>query len=405
MKCPKCGYISFDYNEICPKCNKGIAVDRDKLKLPDFRPDPPSLLGTLTGKVTKSQDVDLMESAETAEMLDQELDFGSEELEFTEEESFAADTTEPALDDTYSFEVPLEEVTEESAQEPEEEFEFLDSEEDIEELELPSIESTEDLSIDIEEPPAEESDLEPISEPSIEDQTEPEPEQITLDDVMEAEPDSGLPSFDEETASLELEDLMEAEPEMTLEEQEPEITMETEDTITLESEEQVSSELEISLEEPEPEISFEEQEPDITLEEQEPEITLEEEQEPEVTLEEQTPEASFDLDKTITLDLDNLPEAEMKISPDEGSGPEGEKEEELLSLEDLKDEEIESLISDSQVSKDESVFDRELDLALDDALSTDEIPLPEKTSLDEEDFSLDLESLDLDLDLEEPEDK
>jgi hypothetical protein len=47
MKCPKCGYISFDYNHTCPKCNKNISPEREKMNLPDYRPNPPFLLGTL----------------------------------------------------------------------------------------------------------------------------------------------------------------------------------------------------------------------------------------------------------------------------------------------------------------------------------------------------------------------
>jgi len=54
MKCPKCGYMSFDFNQICPKCSKDIAVQRDKMSLPSFRPAPPSLLGALTGETGDS---------------------------------------------------------------------------------------------------------------------------------------------------------------------------------------------------------------------------------------------------------------------------------------------------------------------------------------------------------------
>jgi len=54
MKCPKCGYISFDYNLSCPKCNKDISSEQEKLHIPAFRPDPPSLLGALTGEANES---------------------------------------------------------------------------------------------------------------------------------------------------------------------------------------------------------------------------------------------------------------------------------------------------------------------------------------------------------------
>ena len=55
MKCPKCGYISFDYNLSCPKCNKDISTEQEKLHIPAFRPDPPFLLGSLTGEANESQ--------------------------------------------------------------------------------------------------------------------------------------------------------------------------------------------------------------------------------------------------------------------------------------------------------------------------------------------------------------
>jgi hypothetical protein len=54
MKCPKCGYISFDYNQVCPKCSKDIGNEQKKLNLPAFKPDPPYLLEALTGAASAS---------------------------------------------------------------------------------------------------------------------------------------------------------------------------------------------------------------------------------------------------------------------------------------------------------------------------------------------------------------
>jgi hypothetical protein len=51
MKCPKCGYTSFDHNDTCPRCRKDIAAERHRLNLPAFTPDPPHLLGLLNGEV------------------------------------------------------------------------------------------------------------------------------------------------------------------------------------------------------------------------------------------------------------------------------------------------------------------------------------------------------------------
>lgn len=369
MRCPKCGYISFDYNEICPRCNKAITPDREKMRLPSFKPDPPSLLRTLTGKAKKSSDVDLMEAPDTADLLDRELDFSAEDLDFKDEEVLTAETNEQELVDTYSFEVPLEEEAEERGQESTETFEFSESPEDIEEVELSSIESDEDLSIDIEEIAIEDSELEPSSEPSIGDEIVLESDDITTEvEDTEATSATELPSFDEETASLDLGDLIEAEPGITLEEQEEEVPVEIDETVSVDLDEQSPGE---------------------------PEIVLEEEE-----------AAPFDLDKTISLNLEDLPKAESEISLEEEPGSEGGKQEELLSLEDLKDEEIESIVSDSEVSSEDLAIDQELDLALDeDTLSTEEIPISIETSENDEDLSIDLDSLDLDLELEEPDDK
>jgi|OpeIllAssembly_1097287.scaffolds.fasta_scaffold517554_2 ssDNA-binding Zn-finger/Zn-ribbon topoisomerase 1 len=37
MKCPKCGYVSFDSNLECPKCRADISMEQSKLNLPFFK--------------------------------------------------------------------------------------------------------------------------------------------------------------------------------------------------------------------------------------------------------------------------------------------------------------------------------------------------------------------------------
>jgi hypothetical protein len=51
MKCPKCGYTSFDHHDNCPRCRKDIAAERHRLNLPAFTPNPPYLLGPLSGEM------------------------------------------------------------------------------------------------------------------------------------------------------------------------------------------------------------------------------------------------------------------------------------------------------------------------------------------------------------------
>jgi hypothetical protein len=55
MKCPKCRYVSFDYNQVCPMCEKDLMAVRNSLNLPDFRPNPPFLLGILTGDAEQGE--------------------------------------------------------------------------------------------------------------------------------------------------------------------------------------------------------------------------------------------------------------------------------------------------------------------------------------------------------------
>lgn len=99
MKCPKCGYISFDYNQMCPKCNKAISNERDILNLPGYKPDTPSLLGALTGEADDSHPDLRLEAAGGPENL------GAEETGFTAEDSQAIEAMEEAFRDGQSFDV------------------------------------------------------------------------------------------------------------------------------------------------------------------------------------------------------------------------------------------------------------------------------------------------------------
>jgi hypothetical protein len=55
MRCIKCGFISFDFNQVCPKCNRELADEQKKMNLPSFRPDPPLLLRRLLGETFDSE--------------------------------------------------------------------------------------------------------------------------------------------------------------------------------------------------------------------------------------------------------------------------------------------------------------------------------------------------------------
>jgi hypothetical protein len=107
MKCPKCGYVSFDYNLTCPKCDKDISSEQEKLHLPSFRPDPPFLLGALTGEVNESHlgrargssEISVGHDAEVT-LEDESSHFDSGEVTVPESSDFELGSEEISLDDT-----------------------------------------------------------------------------------------------------------------------------------------------------------------------------------------------------------------------------------------------------------------------------------------------------------------
>ncbi|MBW2065928.1 MAG: hypothetical protein JRJ03_13495 [Deltaproteobacteria bacterium] len=95
MKCPKCGYISFDYNQACPKCTKDISSEQQKMNLPPFRPDPPMLLGSLMGEGDESQVIGTADSAE--------IEFQSDSM-MTFDETAVVESEEAAFNDSEAIE-------------------------------------------------------------------------------------------------------------------------------------------------------------------------------------------------------------------------------------------------------------------------------------------------------------
>jgi hypothetical protein len=96
MKCPKCGFMSFDFNEICPKCQRNIISEREKMDHFPFKPEPPFLLGALLARTGHAQaDVELSEAAIVA---------GAQEGMFTLEERTASVPSPMGLEES-----PLEE--------------------------------------------------------------------------------------------------------------------------------------------------------------------------------------------------------------------------------------------------------------------------------------------------------
>jgi hypothetical protein len=73
MRCTKCGFISFDFNQVCPRCNRELRDEQRKLNLPFFRPDPPQLLSRLMGEAAYAD-----EDIHTEPMTFEDLPFHSE---------------------------------------------------------------------------------------------------------------------------------------------------------------------------------------------------------------------------------------------------------------------------------------------------------------------------------------
>ena len=169
MKCPKCGYMSFDFNQICPKCSKDISVERDKMSLPPFRPAPPSLLGALTGEAGDSN-VGLESGGSAA--------FASSggEAPFSPEDSQTIEAMEEAFEDSQSLEMQIEAT-------PEEEIPFS------------AEKSDEELSADLEDLIIDSSDA-----PSIDPELETEDDAVSLD--FEDLPDDGTETVFDENMSV-----------------------------------------------------------------------------------------------------------------------------------------------------------------------------------------------------------
>ena len=78
MKCPKCNFVSFDYNDACPKCKKDLTNERNLMGFPPYKPKPLSMLAPLneyntdiSGGMTRDTEAPLTE--ETMDTVPEEL--------------------------------------------------------------------------------------------------------------------------------------------------------------------------------------------------------------------------------------------------------------------------------------------------------------------------------------------
>jgi len=91
MKCPKCKFITFDYLDTCPRCGKDMIGEKTKLNIFSIKPNPPFVLGSLTGDLSDSAfGIEALEQtkgeAEDIEMKPEEVYDDGSELDITIDE-------------------------------------------------------------------------------------------------------------------------------------------------------------------------------------------------------------------------------------------------------------------------------------------------------------------------------
>ena len=207
MKCSKCGYISFDYAQACPKCNRDTTVERERLKLPSFKPATLSLLGALINETVRPDIGGEIHEAEAASGLAQAFAVSPEEL-------YAIESMEKALEKDNDVEIESEPALEEGLEESPKTFDLAGfSSETREELiqkqgppmDLSLESSSEEFSLDTENFIFEG----PVTDPSHAEETNQH--EIALDPDLSSP--SGPPEAEEEEFFLDLDDFIRNETE------------------------------------------------------------------------------------------------------------------------------------------------------------------------------------------------
>ncbi len=198
MKCPKCNYVSFDYNQVCPKCNKDVSAEQQRMNLPAYRPSPLSLLGALTGEPGQSED-SVFDEGQNLDM-DFEIS-GNGEAEKPEEPTLSGDLLETnLLDEEEEIEhlEPLSDFEEEEGEKisPESvEISLEDSDRTLALSDTGEMEMEGLISLDSDELPLEEPELEQEalaeSGPAKESELGIDLEDLSLDEIAPPTTDAG----------------------------------------------------------------------------------------------------------------------------------------------------------------------------------------------------------------------
>lgn len=274
MRCPKCGYISFDYVESCAKCSRDLSALAEALEGTAFMVEEPDFLSSVVGDLGEPAAVyDGGPEAEAFDLTGDEIDEAEDDVALEGNEEGV-----PSVDLSLFGQQGSEQ-------------------------EEPAVETEPELSLE---------------EPDKE-------EEGGIEFAMEEPPEEPGPEEEEEGIEFHMEEEPDAEPELTLEEEAQE---EEEAAIGPAPEEEVGEQAEISLEEAgadeeeaEETAEFADELPDLDMESaEEEEIDFAPEQMPEIELgelEEEPAESDaaeagggdFSLD--IDVDLEEPAEEEM----------------------------------------------------------------------------------------------
>ncbi|MGI9569808.1 MAG: hypothetical protein ACR2PH_08750 [Desulfobulbia bacterium] len=198
MRCPKCGFISFDSLDSCLKCNKNISEATEAFQGSTLKVETPSFLRIPTADENDLQIEGAAEVGGEIEFADPDLeilvdddddqdgiDFNLEGDDETDDLPFASEfEEETTLDDEEDSEFDLAADLGQFEDVPEEDtFSFSDDDEDdsgeLEETDLPGMDIPDELS-DISDlsPPDSPAVAEPIAEMSAESDPTPPPETV-----------------------------------------------------------------------------------------------------------------------------------------------------------------------------------------------------------------------------------
>ncbi|MGM0682139.1 MAG: hypothetical protein ACQES8_07955 [Thermodesulfobacteriota bacterium] len=189
MRCPKCGYISFDQEETCANCSRSLQEFSAEIKGTGLKVEKTSFLKSAIEdsgqEATRAEDYG--DGIEGDDLVLEEFDLG-ENLETEEEDGFEFSLDEEEIQQAVPEEFEYSDSTEGSVLETEEEYQFDTSETGLEEETAFELVSESDADITGEE------DSHPPEEPDFKLQLE--------SDIMEEEPDEAGLEYDLENIDM-----------------------------------------------------------------------------------------------------------------------------------------------------------------------------------------------------------